>query len=41
MKWLNSYQSPSTDNAFGEFAVEHYLVSGINFKRIFRRYDCF
>ena len=41
MKWLNSYQSPSTDNAFGKFTVEHYLVSGINFKRIFRRYDCF
>ena len=32
MKWLNSYQSPSIDNAFGEFAAKNYLASGANFK---------
>ena len=41
MKWLDSSRLSRVVNSFGEFAIEHYLISRTCFKRILRIHDCF
>ena len=41
MKLLDSSRLSRVVSAFGEFAAEHHLTSGISSKRILWRHDCF